>query len=138
MDARGTPHATDHYRCSLCNILKHRSAFHKDKNTSRGHRSSCKDCRIPYSKQNKLKKYGLTLQDFELRLVYQNMQCACCDRKMELNTKRKSRMACVDHDHDTGAVRDLLCGRCNLALGNIDDSSAIAEKLRQYLRKWGK
>jgi hypothetical protein len=43
---------------------------------------------------------------------------------------------CVDHNHKTGAVRALLCGRCNLAAGNVLDSSERAMQLAKYLSMW--
>jgi hypothetical protein len=53
----------------------------------------------------------------------------------EFEGKQNSR-PCVDHNHSTSEVRDLLCGRCNLAAGNVDDSSLKAEQLAAYLKKW--
>ena len=40
---------------------------------------------------------------------------------------------CVDHDHMSGNIRGLLCFKCNIALGMVNDSKYILEKLKQYL-----
>lgn len=58
----------------------------------------------------RLKKYGLTVADFNKMSIDQNGRCALC-KNLPKNT------LVVDHDHKTGRVRGLLCEGCNLALG---------------------
>ena len=48
----------------------------------------------------------------------------------------KTERPCVDHNHITNEIRDLLCGRCNLAAGIVQDSSKKAKQLAIYLEKW--
>jgi hypothetical protein len=43
---------------------------------------------------------------------------------------------CIDHDHETEQVRDLLCRPCNLAVGLLRENIATAENLVIYLKKW--
>ena len=45
------------------------------------------------------------------------------------------RMLCLDHDHETGAFRGWLCGRCNKALGLLGDNVAGLERGIAYLRR---
>lgn len=44
----------------------------------------------------------------------------------------------LDHDHDTGAFRGWLCGRCNMGLGALGDTIATIERLLAYLRRAGR
>lgn len=52
-------------------------------------------------------RYGITLADYDQMWADQNGKCAICDRERQLD---------VDHDHDTGEVRGLLCRSCNMRL----------------------
>ena len=56
--------------------------------------------------------YGLTLADYGRMLAAQGGRCALCGSE-----PRPGENLHVDHDHETGAVRALLCRKCNTALG---------------------
>lgn len=74
-------------------------------------------------------KYGLTEADYLAKIVEQGNVCAICSKKDE------TKVLCVDHDHVTGEVRGLLCGNCNVGLGNFRDSPKILESAIAYLLK---
>lgn len=76
--------------------------------------------------------YGLTLDQYDAMLLEQNGLCALCGYP-ETNPK-KSNM-CIDHDHNTGKVRELLCDRCNRGIGAFDDNIHLLEKAILYLQK---
>ena len=75
-----------------------------------------------------ISKYGITRKQWEDMAHAQGYCCAICKTKQP-----KKRMA-VDHCHDTGKVRGLLCSSCNMALGMIKDNILIAESLIRYLK----
>lgn len=78
----------------------------------------------------KLKRvYGLTLEEFDSLLEKQGGHCAVCDRACEEDGKHLS----VDHDHETGKVRGLLCARHNHALGLCGDDPDVLMALASYL-----
>jgi Recombination endonuclease VII len=61
-------------------------------------------------------RYGIGIEDYDRMLVEQGGVCKICKRaRASLNTK--FRFFCVDHCHETGRVRGLLCVKCNGALG---------------------
>jgi hypothetical protein len=68
-------------------------------------------------------------------LVAQRGVCAVCGHPPNSYQRRKASLA-VDHDHATGTVRGLLCGRCNTALGLLGEDSAVIVKLFNYLEAW--
>ena len=76
-----------------------------------------------------LLKYGITLEDYNKMLSEQGGVCAICGKK----EKGNKRLA-VDHDHDTGKIRGLLCGNCNIGLGSYNDDPATLIKAASYLR----
>jgi len=63
-----------------------------------------------------LKKFNLTAEQFNKLLEEQGGVCAICRQPPA------RRALCIDHDHKTGRVRGLLCGVCNMGLGNFGDS----------------
>jgi hypothetical protein len=60
-------------------------------------------------------RYGITTQDYENMLKFQNGKCAICRKEVS-----QSRRLCADHNHATGKVRGLLCPVCNSVLGFIE------------------
>ena len=73
-------------------------------------------------------KYGMPSGDFDNKLKAQAGRCATCSEPMN--------PPCVDHDHATNEVRDLLCRACNSALGQVNDSIDRLHSLVAYLKKW--
>lgn len=79
-------------------------------------------------KQNLLKLYNLTEDDYNNLLEAQQFRCKICGKPWTFGTLH------VDHDHKTGKVRGLLCGLCNSMLGFADDNPDILLKALQYIR----
>lgn len=75
-------------------------------------------------------KYGLTLAEYDAMLIAQSGVCAICEK---LSPTEKPLF--VDHDHDTGAVRGLLCARCNWALGGFEDNAGLVSRALSYLNQ---
>ena len=83
-----------------------------------------------------LKKcYGITIDEQEEMYRSQDGKCAICQRRFEDITIGKNTLH-VDHDHITGEVRQLLCGPCNCAIGNLNEDILIVYRVLEYLKKW--
>ena len=79
-------------------------------------------------RKNKLKyKYGLTVEQYNELLSFQEGVCALCMKE------HKRRPLNVDHCHSTGKIRGLLCDKCNLAIGLLGDSIELALRIVRYL-----
>lgn len=76
-------------------------------------------------------KYKLTLAEYLRLYVAQTGVCAICFDP----SREGDRGLVVDHDHETGAVRALLCARCNSAIGLLGDDPGTVSSAMRYLEK---
>ena len=77
------------------------------------------------------RNYGITFAD-QLRLRNEQMDvCAICESDFG------DKAPAVDHDHDTGAVRGLLCKQCNYAMGQFGDNSRLLRRAADFLNARG-
>ena len=77
--------------------------------------------------------YGLLIGQFDDMIKNQNNKCTTCMN--EFNENLRFLKPHVDHDHQTGKVRSLLCGYCNFALGHIKENINTLSNLINYLKK---
>lgn len=80
-------------------------------------------------RENNWRKRGIsiTLLDFFSRVISQGYRCPLCRRDLDPLT------AAVDHCHETGEVRGVLCIRCNCAIGALGDNAASLARVVEYL-----
>lgn len=83
----------------------------------RGKEAYAKQKLDPVKRMRHLSRYGLSLQEYQLMHEAQGGVCYICHKP---NTN--NRILCVDHDHDTGKVRKLLCTHCNSRLGIYENN----------------
>jgi hypothetical protein len=91
-----------------------------------------------YDKNNsKRKKYshikrdfGITENEYDLIFAKQEGKCAICGKHQN---EFKTPLG-IDHDHETGKVRGLLCFNCNTGIGKLKDDITILEKAIEYLK----
>lgn len=72
-------------------------------------------------------RYGLSVETYDDLLEAQRGVCALCEK-----APVKHRLA-VDHDHETGRIRGLLCAPCNKALGILGDSVSGLQRAIAYI-----
>jgi hypothetical protein len=107
--------------CKSCQEIRTKDRILKKRNSSQGKQ---------YHKNYKLlAKFGISYEEYKAMLAEQAGVCAICCNPPNFNSLQ------VDHCHNTGNVRSLLCFHCNTALGHIKDDVSIAERMLEYLRK---
>jgi len=120
-------------KCSKCHVVKSLSEFYIIKHSGNPH-GSCKECFKKRSKESSQRLgrnhrknielqwfYGIGLNDYNEMLEAQGGQCVCGATQGRSNKEALH----VDHDHNTGLIRGLLCHRCNRAIGLVDDPESL-------------
>lgn len=109
-------------KCIDCNLIKTAKEFYYRRD-SKKFRAECKSC---YSNKNRIRKHGVHAKEYQTMLESQNYVCAICKTRPE-------DILSVDHDHDTGNIRGLLCQKCNKGLGLFQDSLSNLRNAISYL-----
>ena len=89
-----------------------------------------------YKDKDLRKKFGIGVAEYQTKLEEQKDVCAIC-REPERGTRNGTvRWLNVDHNHETKAVRGLLCTNCNVAVGMMYENHNIMRSAMAYLDKW--
>lgn len=85
-----------------------------------------------YQRKKACASKGITVEQFDQMIEEQGYKCKICEKSFEDFYTGKEGPK-IDHCHDTGAVRGLLCNRCNRALGFFEDNAELLLKAARYL-----
>ena len=124
-------HSSDlvyHPRCKKCEVADAKYRRHN------GDAAFKERQRITAKKSNIKRLYGLTWDAFTYIFESQQGKCKICETELDFTGNKRRRWA-VDHCHSTGAVRGILCPRCNTGLGLFKDSPELLVKASKYLTK---
>ena len=124
-----------HKWCLECGEVKPLDQFPRNKSQRSGYMTYCKPCHNAIGRRDKEKhggarnyhlrrRYGITAEHFDRMFAEQDGRCAIC---------REAPAEHVDHDHETGRVRGLLCFNCNGALGQFRDRRDLMLAAIAYL-----
>lgn len=128
--------------CTMCRKIKIISEFTNKTSAKDGKESSCKECKYAWNKrwaeENKqIIRSGKLTQCYNINLDYYNElfkqqegRCAICN----IHQSELTRILSVDHNHETGEIRGLLCGKCNVGLGHYNDNIKLLKKAIDYLK----
>ena len=90
-----------------------------------------------YFKDKDLKKnYGVTLDWYKEQYDKQDGACAICKQPETSVIRGKVLSLAVDHCHDTGKVRALLCSACNTGIGSLKHDRDLLQKAIAYLETY--
>jgi hypothetical protein len=132
-------------QCTKCKEFKSINEYYFDNSTSKP-KPTCKICdrkrrQLPEVKYRdsivrnatRIKRvYNIDTDYYNSLLIAQNYKCAICKKK-EINAKGR---LSIDHCHDTGKIRGLLCRSCNLGIGNLKDNISLLAEAIKYLEKY--
>ncbi|MER6689711.1 endonuclease VII domain-containing protein [Streptomyces minutiscleroticus] len=114
-----------HKLCRTCGEVKPHSEWHRNASASDGLSTRCKACRAVRGRQDHLKRqYGITGAERDELLAAQAGVCCIC---------LAAPAADVDHCHETGRVRGVLCFSCNAALGQLKDRPDVMRRAAAYV-----
>lgn len=91
--------------------------------------------RRDYERKRACAKYGLTVEQFDLMLEQQGGNCAICGTTFAFLKGDQNLRPRIDHCHETGTVRGLLCNKCNRALGLFADDEDILQNALKYIQE---
>lgn len=113
-------------------------------------RRSCKPCVCEHQRRfrnsrpdynharNLQRRYGINADEYQSLLTSQNFSCPICEVEIsDIVEYKGKRPSVVDHNHETGEVRGILCSKCNLVLGHARESTDILYKAIVYLSERG-
>lgn len=135
------PAPTEKY-CYVCRRILPDENFAKNSTKPGEIRPECRECDNLQRKERKQrekerdpegwrdkylkKKYNISLDEYNQMVLDQNSLCWICEEEIDL---------VVDHDHETGLVRGLLCNLCNTSLGGFKDSIDSLNRAIKYLQQ---
>lgn len=131
-------------RCSHCKEVKDISNFCKNKSTKDGYHHQCKKCASEYAlaysktktgkingKFNMLKyRYGLTRDEYHDLINKQKNKCCICGDELKTGTGKSG----IDHNHETGKVRGILCRNCNILIGYLECNKHKINIAMKYIK----
>lgn len=137
-------------KCRRCLQLKPDDLFGVDKSRSDNRAPYCRECRNLFERKQRKKglrkgkpkktspeksreyalrcRYNLEIEEYNNLLGAQNFSCGICATKLKT--------PCVDHEHETGVVRGILCRMCNMGIGALRDNINLLHKAVDYLTKF--
>ena len=133
MDRKKYLQTLSHKDCTSCETTKPVEDFYTTDKNLIGRRATCKACDTKRARKYALKRtFGISLQDWDALYRAQGGGCAICGVPCEPDGRRLS----VDHDHDTGQIRGLLCSGCNTGIGLLREDPDVLLAAIHYLDRW--
>ena len=112
-------------RCEQCRGVFPVSNFHRDAGSTDGLYRYCRPCGKIHARAH---RYGLTKD--RVREMLRQGKCEACGCLLAEESEKR-----IDHRHSDGAVRGILCDRCNTTLGKCQENPAILMGMCRYLER---
>ena len=144
----------DYKTCAECGVSKPIDEYYQTRERvdgTRGRRNKCKQCVVKKTNDYYFKKreyytergywnrirreHGITKEDYEALLEAQGYQCPICGTNDPKGRKGSLVRWHVDHCHNTGKGRGLLCMPCNVGMGSFKDDPDVMRKAAAYVEQ---
>ena len=123
--------------CISCNQSYPLANYYINKSYKDGKSAYCKPCHAVVERNNRVKRlYGVDEKFYVELSTKQNFLCAICSLPAVDKKTGQPKRLCIDHNHNTGKIRGLLCGPCNMALGLLANKQNVLSAIR-YLEDAG-
>jgi hypothetical protein len=120
-------------KCPVCKQLKEKTEFYKTKSRKpHGLSWACRTCHVDIWRE---KTYKINKAKYLEMAAAQNNRCAIC-KSSATGNKSNSDVFAVDHNHKTGAVRGLLCIKCNTGIAMFNENIEHLIEAIEYIRKF--
>tara|TARA_Y100000588_G_scaffold244854_1_gene259143 strand:- start:77252 stop:77857 length:606 start_codon:yes stop_codon:yes gene_type:complete len=123
------------FKCKGCQEDKLADQFYtkRDYNKVTINTSKCRSCQTEYQR---IKTFGICDVKYQEMLESQDNLCKICKIHIDdyTSTSNRNKRFAVDHCHSTGAIRGLLCSKCNQAIGLLNDDITILQNAILYLK----
>jgi hypothetical protein len=121
-------HGKKYYDGHIDEILKKKKEYRRSNpEVAEAYRERNKEKLAAKNREYVVGGYGIGLEEYNEILFRQNGKCAIC------GAEPSNKNLYIDHNHETGKVRGLLCPRCNFGLGHFKDSSVLLKSAIDYL-----
>ena len=121
-------------RCKTCGVNKKNAEFYKDPKKKDKLKSVCRPCYDAYYDEKAyIRKYNITKQQKFDMIASQNNCCSICSEPFSSTQDTH-----VDHCHDTGKVRAILCANCNRGIGCFKDNTFLMQQAMNYIFHYAK
>jgi hypothetical protein len=127
------------FRCMKCKEIKVSTEFSRNRSTKTGFHTYCKPCHARQRRESLarnyggssrhyhlIKRYGIGAAEVDELIRQQGGLCAVCG-------EREAKQ--VDHDHETGVVRGIVCLLCNAAMGAFHDDPVLIRRAIAYVKE---
>ena len=101
--------------CKSCDVERRRQSFARNPRQRKSSQLKC--------------LYGITIEQWDQMYLEQEGKCAACG----IHQSEIDKVFCVDHNHETGEVRSLLCNPCNSTVGFAKESSDRLRACADYM-----
>lgn len=110
-------------------------AYQKNKESIRRYRDLHRDELLDYLQRYNLNRtYGISREELEEMIDEQDGRCLICGVELLLGG-HDNNSSCIDHDHETGKIRGILCRTCNRGIGLLKDNVNVLRRAADYIER---